>query len=41
MTSEEKYHPLFFKPKTSIVNGKEVIEMVPSKPHIDYSMRKN
>ena len=24
-----------------VVDGKEVIEMVPSKPHIDYSMRKN
>lgn len=41
MTSDEKYHPLFFKPKKTIVNGKEITEMVPSKPQIDYSMRGN
>ena len=27
MTSDEKYHPLFFKPVKSIVDGKEVVNM--------------
>ena len=40
MTGEEKYHPLFFKKKVSVVNGKEVVEMVPYKPPVDLSMRK-
>ena len=41
MTAEEKYHPLFFTKKV-IQNGDEkVVELIPFKPQIDLSMRKN
>lgn len=40
MTSDEEYHPLFFRPETTYVDGKPVRKMVPYKPTIDFSMRK-
>lgn len=41
MTAEEKYHPLFFTKKVIHDGDAEIIEMVPIKPQIDLSMRKN
>lgn len=41
MTAEEKYHPLFFTKKVIRSGNKETVEMVPYKPQIDLSMRKN
>ena len=39
MTSDEKYHPLFFKPVKSIVDGKEVVNMERYSPKISLSMK--
>ena len=41
MTAEEKYHPLFFIKKVIRDGDEEIVEMVPVKPQIDLSMRKN
>ncbi|KNB44446.1 protein MEI2-like 1 [Blastocystis sp. subtype 4] len=41
MTAEEKYHPLFFSKKVIRDGDEEIVEMVPVKPQIDLSMRKN
>lgn len=39
MTSDEKYHPLFFTPITRIVDGKEVTVMERYVPSINLSMK--
>ena len=39
MTSDEKYHPLFFTPKKRTVDGMEVIVMERYTPSINLSMK--
>ncbi|KAK8832051.1 hypothetical protein WA577_005148 [Blastocystis sp. JDR] len=41
MTSDEIYHPLFFRKTTKRINNKDVVVMEPFKPKVNFSMRSN